>query len=173
MKNLFFWKYFFYVKMLHCANWTELNSLLLEVSSWKEKKIIKFFSMHFIAQWSNELQSSILQKKNPYYIKHKCLHPTIATGIQMKIVYTESMAGSMVQDNGMLEYEDGLLIGAKGSKCPAEGLQYTWGSTRYSLHTQNPPGTDWIPICWGLRGCLVSSQALVLISSSRCVLDLV
>ena len=41
-------------------------------------------------------------KKNLYYIKYKCLHPTTATGTQMKIVKTESMAGSVVQDTGML-----------------------------------------------------------------------
>ena len=47
----------------------------------------------------------------------------------------------------------------KGSKWPAEGLHYTWGSTRGSAHTRVPLGADWIPICLGLRGCLVSNQA--------------
>ena len=47
----------------------------------------------------------------------------------------------------------------KGSKWPAEGLHYTWGSTRGGAHTRVPPGADWIPICLGPRGCLVTSQA--------------
>ena len=55
----------------------------------------------------------------------------------------------------------------KGSKWPAEGPHYTWGSTKGSAHTRVPPGADWIPICLGLRGCLVLSQAPGSISGSR------
>ena len=35
----------------------------------------------------------------------------------------------------------------KGSKWPAEGPHNTWGSSRGGVHTQVPPGADWIPIC--------------------------
>ena len=46
----------------------------------------------------------------------------------------------------------------KGSKWLAEGLHYTWSSTKGGVHNQVPPRADWILICLGLRGCLVSSQ---------------
>ena len=56
------------------------------------------------------------------------------------------MAGSVIQATGKVEFEDDLWLGIgeppKGSKLPAEGLHYTWGSTRGSAHTQVPPGAD-------------------------------
>ena len=55
----------------------------------------------------------------------------------------------------------------KGSKWPAEGLHYTWGSTRGRQCPRVPLGTDWIPIFLGLHGCLVSSQALGSIPGSQ------
>ena len=48
----------------------------------------------------------------------------------------------------------------KGSNWPAEGPHYNWGLTRGGAHTRLPPGVDWIPICLGPLGCLVSSQVL-------------
>ena len=54
----------------------------------------------------------------------------------------------------------------KGMKWPAEGLHYTWGSTRGGVHTLVPPGADLNPICLDLRGCLVSSQVPGLIPGS-------
>ena len=55
----------------------------------------------------------------------------------------------------------------KGSKWPAEGPHYTWGSTRGSVHTQVPPWADTIPIYLGPHGSLVPSQVLGWIPGSR------
>ena len=48
----------------------------------------------------------------------------------------------------------------KDSKWPAWGLHYTWGSIRGSVFAKILLGSDWIPICLGLHGCLMLSQAL-------------
>ena len=47
-------------------------------------------------------------------------------------MHWESVAGSVIQANGMVEFEDGLGIEnhIKGSKWPAEGLHYTWGGVQ-------------------------------------------
>ena len=48
--------------------------------------------------------------------------------------------GSVIQATGTVEFED--REPPKGSKWPAEGPHYTWGSTRGSAHTWVSPGED-------------------------------
>ena len=57
--------------------------------------------------------------------------------------YRESVADSVIQATGKEEFEDGLWIGNQlKAGNPAEGLHYTWGSTRGGAHTRVPPGAD-------------------------------
>ena len=56
-------------------------------------------------------------------------------------VYGESVAGSVIQATGLVEFEDGLWIG-NHPKWPAEGPHYTWGSTRGGGHNRVSPGID-------------------------------
>ena len=70
----------------------------------------------------------------------------------LKRVYRESVAGSVIQATGTVEFEDGLWIGnhLKGSKWPAEGLYYTLGSTGGGAHTRVPPGQTEFQSAWVL-----------------------
>ena len=59
---------------------------------------------------------------------------------QLKLHYWGSMAGSVTQAAGTVEFDD--REPPKGSKWLAEGSHYTLGSTRGGAHTQVPPGAD-------------------------------
>ena len=72
------------------------------------------------------------------------------------------MASSAIQATGTVEFEDGLWLGNHIKA--QDGLQ----KVRTVPGVQPADwGADWIPICLGLRGCLVLSQVACLIPGSR------